>query len=254
MKKTLGFIGGGRITRIFQQSFHNTGFAPAKVAVYDINNDVLISLQKTFPSVEITTLEQAATQDIVFIALHPPVIMETLDRIKNHVKQDVCMISLAPKITMDRISARLNSLSNVARLIPNATSYINKGYNPVCFSENFTGQDEIMQMLNLLGHTFIVDESKLEAYAIASAMLPTYFWFQWQEMHHIAQKMGLDANESRDAVEKTLEAGIETLYHSGLSYEEVIDLIPVKPIAAHEPQIKEILSNTLGGLFEKIKP
>jgi len=48
MKKTLGFIGGGRITRIFLQSFHNTGFALAKIAVYDISNDVLTSLQKHF--------------------------------------------------------------------------------------------------------------------------------------------------------------------------------------------------------------
>ncbi len=133
MKKTLGFIGGGRITRIFLQAFRNRGFIPEKVVVFDINNEVLISLQNNLPIVEAATLEQVANRDIVFIALHPPVIMETLDRIKNHVKQDVCMISLAPKITMDKISARLNGLSNVARLIPNATSYINKGYNPVCF-------------------------------------------------------------------------------------------------------------------------
>ncbi|HNW75016.1 MAG TPA: NAD(P)-binding domain-containing protein [Bacteroidales bacterium] len=254
MEKTIGFIGGGRITRIFLQAFRNRGCIPEKVVVFDISNDVLISLQNKYPTVETATLEQVANQDIVFIALHPPVIMDTLDRVKSNIKQDSCVISLAPKITIDKISAKLNGHGSIARLIPNATSYINKGYNPVCFSSNFNRQDEIMEMLELLGHTFIVEESKLEAYAIASAMLPNYFWFQWQEMHRICKQMGLNESEARETVEKTLVAGIETLYHSGLSYEEVIDLIPVKPIAAHEPQIREVLSNTLSALFEKIKP
>jgi pyrroline-5-carboxylate reductase len=254
MKKTIGFIGGGRITRIFLQAFRNKGFNPAKIVVFDISNEVLLALQQKFPAVKISSLDEAASQDIVFVALHPPVIMDTLEQVKGNIKSDSTVISLAPKVTMEKISAKLNGLPNVARMIPNATSYINKGYNPVCFSKEFSDKEEILEMMKLLGDTFITEEPKMEAYAIASAMLPTYFWFQWQEMQNIAKKMGLDENEARESVEKTLVAGIETLYHSGLSYEEVIDLIPVKPIAAHESQIKEVLSNTLNALFEKIRP
>ncbi len=252
--KTIGFIGGGRITRIFLQAFKNKGFHPEKIAVSDISNEVLHTLNQTYPEAVISSLETVAQQDIVFIALHPPVIMETLEKVKNHIAPDARVVSLAPKITMEKISAKLNGLSNVARLIPNATSYINKGYNPVCFSKDFNEPKEILKVMALLGETFIVEEPKMEAYAIVSAMLPTYFWFQWQEMHRIGTRMGLDEAESRAAVEKTLLAAIETLYHSGLSVEEVNDLIPVKPIAAHEPQIKEILTGTLTALFEKIKP
>jgi len=254
MKKTIGFIGGGRITRIFLQAFRNKGFQPENVAVFDSSNEVLLALHQKYPKVEISSLEKVASQDIVFIALHPPVIMDTLEKVKGQIRPDAIVISLAPKVTMEKISVKLNGLDNVGRMIPNATSYINKGYNPVCFSKDFRAREEVLEMMQILGETFIVEEPRMEAYAIASAMLPTYFWFQWQEMHRIGKKMGLDENESRETVEKTLVAAIETLYHSGLSYEEVIDLIPVKPIAAFESQIKEILSNTLNTLFEKIKP
>ncbi|NCA77724.1 MAG: hypothetical protein EOM90_15435 [Alphaproteobacteria bacterium] len=254
MKKTIGFIGGGRITRIFLQAFQNKGFLPDKIAVFDISNEVLLALHQKYPKVEIASLEAVASQDIVFIALHPPVILDTIEQVKGLITPDACVISLAPKITIEKITAKLNGLVNVGRLIPNVTSYINKGYNPVCFSKNFNKKEDILDILNILGETFIVEEPKLEAYAIASAMLPTYFWFQWQEIHQIGSKMGLDENESRETVKKTLIAAIDTLYHSGLSYEEVIDLIPVKPIAAHESQIREVLSNTLCALFEKIKP
>ncbi|MBL7137858.1 MAG: hypothetical protein ISS17_03685 [Bacteroidales bacterium] len=99
-----------------------------------------------------------------------------------------------------------------------------------------------------------VDESKLEAYAIISAMLPTYFWFQWQELLQIGVKIGLNENECKEAIKETLIASIHTMFNSALSYEEVVDLIPVKPIGTNEPQIKEILSGNLCSLFEKIKP
>jgi pyrroline-5-carboxylate reductase len=254
MKKSVGFIGAGRITRIFLQAWQNKGFYPSETAVFDISGETLLALKQNYPGVEITTVEKAAGQDIVVIALHPPVIMDTLEHVKNFIKPQACVISLAPKITMGKISGKLNGPQGVARMIPNAASYINKGYNPVCFSDGFKNQDEIMQMMELLGDTFMVDETKLEVYAIVSAMFPTYFWFQWQEMQQIGEKLGLSKAEARETVEKTLFAAVETMYNSGLSYEEVVDLIPVRPIAAHEPQIRDILSDTLCTLFDRIKP
>ncbi len=99
-----------------------------------------------------------------------------------------------------------------------------------------------------------VDESKLEAYAIISAMLPTYFWFQWQELLQIGVKIGLNENECKEAIKETLIASIHTMFDSGLNYKEVVDLIPVKPIGDHESEIKEIFSFNLISLYDKIKP
>ena len=109
-------------------------------------------------------------------------------------------------------------------------------------------------MLSMLGHTFEVAEEKLESYAIMSAMLPTYFWFQWKELAEIGQKIGLNEDESKDSIHETLIASLNLMYKSGLTPQEVIDLIPVKPIGEHESQITEIYNNKLIGLFEKIKP
>jgi pyrroline-5-carboxylate reductase len=106
----------------------------------------------------------------------------------------------------------------------------------------------------LLGHTFEVAEEKLESYAIMSAMLPTYFWFQWKELVEIGQKIGLSEKESCDSINDTLIASLNLMFKSGLKTTEVIDLIPVKPIGEHEPLITEIYKTKLIGLFEKIKP
>ena len=109
-------------------------------------------------------------------------------------------------------------------------------------------------MLRKLGKTIEVPEEKLEAYAIVSAMLPTYFWFQWKKMEDIALATGLDEPESKRIISSTLTQAIKLLYKSGLSHEEVIDLIPVKPIGENEKEIETILESKLIGLFKKIKP
>jgi len=182
--------------------------------------------------------------------------MDTLELIKGDVKADSIVISLAPKINLAKLSMKFDHVKNIARLIPNATSYINEGYNPVTFSGGFskTEKKEILDLLSLLGTTFEVAEEKLESYAIMSAMLPTYFWFQWKELTEIGQKIGLSEKESKESINETLIASLNLMYKSGLKPEEVIDLIPVKPIGEHEVQITEIYKTKLIGLFEKIKP
>lgn len=255
--KSLGFIGGGRVTRIFLQAFSNKFAEFKSVTIYDTNPEVVAILKEHFPNIEIVdTLSGAAKCDIVFIALHPPVIADTLDKIHNDVSDTTTIISLAPKINIDKIKIKLKGLNRIVRVIPNATSYINEGYNPVSFANGFPEVDKmaILKMLSLLGYTFEVAENKLEGYAIMSAMLPTYFWFQWQELQTIGMQIGLNKNECVDSIYATMNASLDLMYKSGLSASQVIDLIPVKPIGDAEFQITEIYNTKLIGLFEKIKP
>ena len=141
-------------------------------------------------------------------------------------------------------------------MIPNATSFINDGYNPLTFNAGFDKKEKkrVLKLLKKLGKTFETEESKLESYAIVSAMLPTCFWFQWQEIEHIAQQIGLSPEEAWKAVSFTLKKAWKLYYKSGLTPAQVMDLIPVKPIGENEPEIKNILNTKLIGLFGKIRP
>lgn len=253
---SLGFIGGGRITKIFLQALQNKKVNSGRVLVFDTNKETLERLQQNFPAVEkAESLSEAARQSTVFIALHPPIIPEMLDQIKDSVSKETVIVSLAPKITLNRIASKL-STGNIMRMIPNATSYINEGYNPVTFAETFNPEYKagIMKLMESLGEAFEVEEEKLEPYAILSAMLPTYFWFQWNELAKIGTQMGLTEAESKTSVKNTIIAACHLMFQSELTAEQVIDLIPVKPIGENETMIKEIYQTKLTGLYEKIKP
>ena len=256
MNQSLGFIGGGRITKILLQAFQNKNVKLNKVVVSDPNNEAVAKLKNSFPFIQVESASVASAQDIVFICLHPPVIMDTLELLKSNFQSGAIVISLAPKINLAKISLKLEQVKKIVRLIPNATSFINEGYNPICFATGFpvSGKNDILDLVGLLGKTFEVPEEKLESYAIMSAMLPTYFWFQWRELVDIGQKIGLSEKESKDSINETIISSLNLMFKSGLNPEEVIDLIPVKPIGEHESQIAEIYKTKLIGLFEKIKP
>jgi pyrroline-5-carboxylate reductase len=254
--KSLGFIGGGRVTRIFLQAFVNKKAIFESISVFDNNPEVLQSLKLRYPFIQIvSSASEVARKDVVFLALHPPVIAETLETIKTEIADQTIFISLAPKITIDKMAAVL-PIKQIVRMIPNATSIINHGYNPVSFAPEMSEIQKwyILEMLNLLGHTFETAEEKLEGYAIISSMLPTYFWFQWNNLESIGVKFGLSDAECRESIYETLNAALNAMYRSGMKPEDVMNLIPVKPIGENEEQIKAIYQEKLSTLFEKIKP
>ena len=253
--KSLGFIGGGRITKIMLQAFKRKSIVFNRIVVSDTNSETTAKLKAMFPQIEISGLEQCSAQDVVLIALHPPAVMETLEKAAPFVSDKSIVISLAPKVKMEGISGKLKT-KKIVRLIPNATSVINEGYNPVCFSggESAAEKSEIMELLGALGKTFEVPEHKLEAYAVISAMAPTYFWFQWKTLSEIGVKIGMTDEEARSTLYNTLLAALNTYFKSGMTPDEVFDLVPVKPMAEFESQINELFHSKLVAVFEKIKP
>ncbi len=256
--KTIGFIGGGRITLILLQGFKNANVKYNNIYVYEPNETVLNALKIKFPSIEGSTSDsiQAATSDMVFLALHPPVLMESIQSLKNSFNSNSLFVSLAPKITIEKIKSAIPQIPNIARMNPNAGTFVNKGFNPVCFADT-TSKNAINEFINLfekLGKVPVVSESKIEAYAVISAMGHTYFWFQLQELKELALTFGLTENEAKETITAMLWGTSETLFNSGLPYADVINLVPVKPLAEHENTINEFYRASLNGIFQKIKP
>jgi pyrroline-5-carboxylate reductase len=254
--KTIGFIGGGRITRIFLDGWKRAGRLPGKVVVSDCNAETLAKLKARFPSVETAAQSAAASQDIVFLAVHPPVMAEVAGSIKGSVKTGALVVSLAPNFTIAKLTELLGGFARLARVIPNAPSVVNLGFNPVAFGAAATTADktEIGGLLAALGECPEVAESKLEGYALLTGMGPTYFWFQLQALREVASGFGLSDAESAPALKRMVCGATRTLLESGLTPAEVMDLIPVKPLAEMEAPVAEMYRTRLPALYQKIKP
>jgi pyrroline-5-carboxylate reductase len=257
-QKSIGFIGGGRITKIFLKGFKNAGVEFSNIKVFDPNEESLHKLKGAMPEIEITTnnLEQLAMSEVIIVALHPPMLMEMLEKIKPFVQASTMIISLAPKITIEQIQGVLPEVSSIIRMNPNASNIINQGVNQVAFSNSMTdfNRTYVMELFGKLGKTFVVEESKIEAYAVICAMGSTYFCFQLQHLRDLGVQFGLDQEEAKYLIKDMMSGTINTLFFSDIPEEEVADLVPVKPIGEYEDTIKTFYSEKLTGIFNKIKP
>jgi len=256
--KKVSFIGGGRITKIFLTAFKTKGVAFQQISVMDTNPEVLKSLSSSFPNIETATSinENVLKADIIFLAIHPPVIAETLASVKDKINPNAILVTLAPKFTIEKISLLLGGFKRIVRLLPLASSIIGEGYNPFMFSNEIEKDDRnnLLKLFNNFGKTVEVAESKIEAYALIVAMGPTYLWFQYYKLIELAKGFGMDEKEAFDAVKNMINASSKTMFESNLNKNEVIDLIPVKPIGEHEAEILKMYDEKLNGLFQKIKP
>jgi len=256
MEKSLGFIGGGRITRIMLGGFRRAGKLPSDIVVSDKNEAVLQSLRNEFPGITTVLNDNSApsTQDLVFLALHPPAMGVLLSDIKSVLKPGAIVISLAPKLSINKLSELLGGFQRIARSIPNAPSLVNKGYNPIAFSSALSQNEtnELKKIFGYLGECPVEEEKTLEAYAIVSAMGPTYLWFQLYELQTLAESFGLSRDGAVNAVKYMVHGASDVMTDSGLSADKVMDLVPVKPLAEDETAVRELYRKKLSSLHQKL--
>ncbi len=255
-KSSFGFIGGGRVTYFLLKALKQKNVLPERVIIADPNEAARAKVQEISPEKirGVRDNKQAAQADLVFLAVHPPIIKDVIDEIKSTIKKQAIFISLAPVVKIEKLSVQLGGFNRLVRMIPNAPSIIHRGYNPVVFGSGIKENEKsvLMNLFKNWGEAPEVDEYKLEAYAIVTAMGPTYFWPQWVKLQQLGLEFGMNENELITAMPATLTGAVETLYQSGLSSEDVMDLIPVYPLKEDENSIKEIFQNKLAGLYQKL--
>jgi pyrroline-5-carboxylate reductase len=256
--QTVGFIGCGRIARILLGGFKAAGVTLPSVVASDLNAGNIEKLRATFPQIQSAGSDNAkpAAQQLVLLALHPPAIGSVLSDIKAALRPDAILVSFAPKITMAKLSEALGGFNQLARMIPNAPSIIGAGYNPIAFGPGLSAEEKmaLAAFFAPLGDCPEVAESKLEAFALLTGMGPTYLWFQLETLRNLAEGFGLSETDIVPALKRTVCGATRTLLESGLSPAEVMDLIPVKPLAEDEAGIRQAYQTRLPTLFAKIKP
>lgn len=256
INKSLGFIGSGRVTRIMLSGWKRAGKLPQTIVVSDPNIDVLHTLKQQFPDITIVPSDnaQSAACDLVFAALHPPVLKDTLAPLASALKPDAVVISLAPKIPIAALTTILGGFQRIVRMNPNAPSFVNKGFNPVIFSSAIPAAEksELLEFFGILGQCPEIQEEHLEAYAMITAMGPTYLWFQLYELLELAQSFGLSAQDAQTGIAAMVNGAVTAMFESGLTPAQVMDLIPVKPLGEDEAVIKNVYKTKLNALFKKL--
>lgn len=255
--QSIGFIGGGRVTRFMLDGWTRAGVLPSRVVISDPNPEVRALTQQRFPAAQVVADNLGpAAQDVVFLAVHPPVMGEVLTGIQGGLRADALVVSLAPKATLSRLQAGLGGFGRLGRCIPNAPSVVGQGLNPVAFGAELPApeREAILALLRPLGACPEVPEAHLEAYAILAAMGPTYLWPQLYELADLGVTFGLDRPSALAAVAAMVEGAARTMVDSGLDEPAVLDLVPVHPLREQAVAWRQQYREVLGALYAKLRP
>jgi pyrroline-5-carboxylate reductase len=253
---SIGFIGGGRISYLLLERLKKADALPEKIVVTDPNLD----RREIFKSIHPDKIDfrsknsEAVRSRVIFLAVHPPIIKEVLAQIKKNLIPESVLISLAPVVKISDLQQLAGGFDKIVRMIPNAPSIIGKGYNPVCFAESISVQEKrnLLSLFNNWGKTPEVEEDRLEAYAILTAMGPTYFWFQWLELQKLGKKFNLNEDEIKSALHEMILGSSDLLFDSEYSAKDVLDMIPVKPLQEEEANIRNMINSRLQALHSKL--
>lgn len=254
MHDSIGFLGAGRITRIMLDGWARAGSLPQRILVHDPSAAAVSALRR-FPQVVPATLEEAAGAGLVVAALHPPALIEALPRLAPALRPSAVLLSLAPKVTLATLREKLGGFARLARQNPNAPSIVGEGFNPIAFDPGLAAADRaaLHTLLAPLGQTPEVEEAGIEAYAVISAMGPTYLWFQLQTLRELAREFGLAPAAADAAVGAMAKGAIATLLSGALAPAEVMDLVPVRPLAEDEPVIRDALERRARAVYQKLR-
>jgi pyrroline-5-carboxylate reductase len=252
--RSIGFIGAGRIARIMLEGWQRAGCLPPLVVVHDASAAAATRLAEAVPGVVAGSLDAAAAADLVIVGLHPPVLAEVLAKIGPLLRPEAILLSLAPRAKFADLERLAGGFARLARQNPNAPSIVGEGYNPIAFAPALTPDDReaLLDLMVPLGDCPVVEEPALEAYALISAMGPTYLWFQFAELVRLASEFGLDAGAAREAVAAMAHGAAATLLEADLPADVVMDLVPVKPLAGDEEAFVAAYRARLVPLFQKL--
>lgn len=253
--KSIGFIGGGRVTQFLLQALKNGKALPETVIITDPDESVRNRAQMIDPDKIHCSSDNtdALKSDVLFFAVHPPVVKTLSAEISGKIEKAMLVVSLIPVVTIEKLRT-MTGTGKLVRMIPNAASLIHRGFNPVTFSSEITHSERqvLADIFKHWGDAPEVEEKKLEAYAVVTAMGPTYFWPQWVRLQNLGKEFGLSREELQRGMAAMLQGSIDLLYHSGMTVEEVMDLIPVYPLKEKEPEIMSVFDDSLKPLYQKL--
>ncbi len=254
---SIGFVGGGRVARILLEGFRRGGVQFSEIIVADPAPEARELLKLSLPGLPMREgdVAEVSKASLVFLAIHPPAYKAVLPSLLPHLRRTSILVSLAPKVTIAAMTEALGGFGRIIRMIPNAPSVIGQGYNPFCFAQEISEAERnaMREFFGVLGSAPEVPESHLEAYAVIAAMGPTYLWFQLEELKRLGMEFGLPEADATRAVSVMANGARRTLFESGLTAAQVMDLIPVRPLASCEDSIREYYRKALEPLYAKLR-
>jgi pyrroline-5-carboxylate reductase len=149
--------------------------------------------------------DAAKNAGILLIAVKPAKVLETLEQIKDSVKDGALVISVAAGVTTESMEQAIGSKASVIRAMPNTPSIVGHGVTGIAKgkSANDSQLELAKELFNTVGQVLVVDEDKINALSTISGSGPAYVFYFAEKLMNAAKKMGFSEKEANLMVRST---------------------------------------------------
>jgi pyrroline-5-carboxylate reductase len=194
------FLGGGNMANALIGGLLKQGFAPADIAVVELNAANRDKLTQTYGVSCYAGPEAAAwASDVIVLAVKPQQMKDAVAPLSPHLSRQV-VVSIAAGLRLDSLSRWLGGYRKLVRCMPNTPALIGAGITGLyALPEVDAGERAAAErVLQAVGSTvWIDDEVRMDAVTAVSGSGPAYVFLFIEALQQAAADLGFDAEQAR---------------------------------------------------------
>ena len=226
-KYKVGFIGSGNMASAIVRRLIGTGtLKPHEIIMCDKNSEQLKRIADLATAVTENAEEVTQNAELVFLAVKPQGLSETMSRLSGKWRSKT-LISMLAGVKIERIKQLLKEQSPVVvRIMPNLACEHGKGVTLVECSE--VSQEErpaIYALLNPLGLTVDLPEKHFNAGTAISGCGPAFFYLIYGAFMEAGTKFGLDETTVKKLLFATAEGAAKNIEMTEISLDDMVSKV-----------------------------
>ncbi|HOO44925.1 MAG TPA: pyrroline-5-carboxylate reductase [Deltaproteobacteria bacterium] len=225
---SVGFIGGGNMAEALIGGIVKNGlYDPKKIVVYDVSEDRLALLEKTF-GVKRAQDSRQLLQEVpaVVLAVKPSVLPSVIDELKGQLKEKL-VISIAAGITIDSIMGVLGRDARVIRVMPNTPALVGEGAAALAASSTCSDADTACarDIFSAVGICLEMEEGLINAVTALSGSGPAFAFLFIEALADGGVRCGLPRDKALKLAAETLKGAAAMVSQTGVQPGKLKDMV-----------------------------
>lgn len=228
---SVGFIGGGNMTRAIAGGLLENGYAPRLISIAEPVGEQRTVLKEEIPGVFVSddNTEVVARSAYLVLSVKPQILAAVCRAIASAVRTSKpVIISIAAGPRIDDIDRWLGGGNAVVRVMPNQPALLGKGISGI-FANAATSESQMQtasDILSAIGPVVAVPrESDIDAVTAISGSGPAYFYLLIDMLAKTGVTLGLDPAASARLANETALGAATLAQQSGEPMETLISRV-----------------------------
>lgn len=225
----IGFIGlGNMASAIIGGMLQQRIVEPAQVYGADISKDACKKASDTYGiNVLDSNSKVAEAVDILFLAVKPVFMKDTIEGLRDAVAENTIVISIAAGKSLAFLEEAFAKKTKIVRCMPNTPALVLEGCTGVCANEN-VNKDEMEEVLTLLrsfGVAEVVPEKLMDVVVGVSGSSPAYAFMFIEAMADAAVAAGMPRNQAYTFAAQAVLGSAKMVLETGRHPGELKDMV-----------------------------